>query len=144
MIRSWILLTMNLSRGLALLAAALCILAPASPVAAQAHCPQWVDTLLDTSNNCVAEPWRDRASDVQTFRWNGHDYLVLHTGNELSIYNIDNPANPGLTARSDFDFGTRGDSDYDLRNFDVCDDCRYAVLSHKVKRAVVFDPWSCP
>jgi len=38
-----------------------------------------------------------------------------------------------------FNFGTRGDSDYDLTQFDVCDECRYGVLAHKVNRTVVFD-----
>ncbi|MBD3853423.1 MAG: hypothetical protein IFJ96_01470, partial [Acidobacteria bacterium] len=92
--------------ALALLAFAL-----ASPAAAQIHCTTWVDTLLDTTNNCVSEPWRPRASDVETFRWKGHDYVIFNRGNELSIYNVDDPKNPTHTATSDFDFGTRGDSD---------------------------------
>jgi hypothetical protein len=106
---------------------------------AQIHCASWVDTLLDTTNNCVSEPSRPRASDVETFRWKGHDYVIVNRGNELSIFNVDDPTNPQLTATSNFKFGTRGDSDYDLIDFDVCDDCRYAVLSHKVKRTVVFN-----
>ena len=121
------------------LALALVAIAPASPASAQIHCTTWVDTLLDTTNNCVSEPWRPRATDVETFRWKGHDYVIFNRGNELSIYNVDDPTNPTHTATSDFDFGTRGDSDYDLIDFDVCDDCRYAVLAHKVKRTVVFD-----
>ena len=126
-------------RAAPIVALALIAVASASPAAAQTHCASWADTLLDTTNNCVSEPWRPRASDVQTFRWNGHDYMVLHTGNEISIYNIDDPANPSHTSSSDFDFGTRGDSDYDLIDFDFCDDCRYPILSHKVKRTVIFD-----
>jgi PKD repeat protein len=121
------------------LALVLVAIAPASPASAQIHCTEWVDTLLDTTNNCVSEPWRPRASDVDTFRWKGHDYVIFNRGNELSIYNVDDPKNPTHTATSDFDFGTRGDSDYDLVDFDVCDDCRFGVLAHKVKRTVVFD-----
>jgi len=126
-------------RAAPIVALALIAVASASPAAAQTHCASWADTLLDTTNNCVSEPWRPRASDVQTFRWNGHDYMVVHTGNEISIYNIDDPANPSHTSSSDFDFGTRGDSDYDLIDFDFCDDCRYPILSHKVERTVIFD-----
>ncbi len=127
-------------RAAPIVALALIAVASASPAAAQTyHCASWADTLLDSTNNCVSEPWRDRASDVQTFRWNGHDYMVLHTGNEISIYNIDDPTNPSHTSSSDFDFGTRGDSDYDLIDFDFCDDCRYPILSHKVTRTVIFD-----
>jgi PKD repeat protein len=126
-------------RAAAIVALALVAVSPAVPAAAQTHCTSWVDTLLDTTSNCVSEPWRPRASDVETFHWKGHDYVIMNIGNELSIFNIDDPTNPVHTATSDFDFGTRGDSDYDLIDFDVCDDCRYAVLSHKVKRTVVFD-----
>ena len=57
----------------------------------------------------------------------------------MSIYNIDDPANPTGTSSSSFDFGTRGDSDYDLIDFDFCDDCRFAISSHKVARTVIFD-----
>ena len=126
-------------RAALIVALALFAAAAASPAAAQIHCAGWIDTLLDTTNNCVSEPWRPRASDVETFRWKGHDYVIFNIGNELTIYNIDDPANPTFTATSEFKFGTRGDSDYDLIDFDVCDECRYAILSHKVKRTVVFD-----
>ncbi len=111
-------------------AAALPALSP-SPAAAQGYCAQHVDTLLDTTESCVNEPWRDRAKDVQTFRWKGHDYMIFNRGNELSIYQVDNPANPLSTDTSNFD--------YDLISFDVCDDCRYGVLGHKLERTVVFD-----
>jgi len=125
--------------ALALLAFAL-----ASPASAQIHCASWIDTLLTYEDyppivQCVSSPNYDRSSDVETFRWKGHDYMIMNRGNELWIYNIDDPGNPTLTAASTFDFGTRGDSDYDLIDFDVCDDCRYGILSHKVKRTVVFD-----
>ncbi|MEJ2580511.1 MAG: hypothetical protein P8127_02560, partial [Acidobacteriota bacterium] len=131
-------------RAASIVALALIAVAAASPAAAQSHCASWVDTLLTYENypqvvQCVSDPAYDRATDVETFRWKGHEYMIMNRGNELSIYNIDNPSNPMLTAESDFDFGTRGDSDYDLIDFDVCDDCRYGVFSHKVKRTVIFD-----
>jgi hypothetical protein len=64
---------------------------------------------------------------------------MLNEGNELSIYQVDDPLAPREITRSRFDFGNRGDSDYDLVVFDVCDDCRNGVLGHKVERTVVFD-----
>jgi len=139
MFRTWNRMKTTFLRAAPIVALALFAVASASPAAAQTHCASWVDTLLDTTNNCVSEPFRPRASDVETFHWKGHDYVIFNMGNELTIYNIDDPANPAHTATSEFGFGTRGDSDYDLIDFDVCDDCRYGILSHKVKRTVVFD-----
>ena len=96
-------------------------------------------TLLDTSGNCVSDPRRDRAFGVESFAWKGHSYLMLNRGNELEIFNIDQPSAPKSIARSNYQFGTAGDSDYDLIVFDVCDDCRYGVFYHKVEGVVVFD-----
>jgi len=106
---------------------------------ANTHCAAWIGTLLDTGFNCVSEPSRPRASDTDTFRWKGHDYMIFNRGNELGIYNVDNPSAPVLKAQSNFRFGTRGDSDYDLIDFDVTDEGRFMVLSHKVKRTVIVD-----
>lgn len=102
-------------------------------------CASWGPRLLDTSDNCVNEPFRNRAKDVKVFHWQGHDYMMFNGGNELFLYNIDEPARPIKVAESRFRFGTRGDSDYDLLRFDVSDDSRYLVLAHKVKRTVVVD-----
>jgi hypothetical protein len=112
----------------------------ASPAAAQTECVGWVlPRLLDTSDNCVTEPWRELAKGVETFSWKGQDYLMLNRGNELSIYNVNNPSNPTLVDESNFKFGTVGDSDHDLLKFDVGDDSRYVVFAHKVARTVVVD-----
>jgi hypothetical protein len=129
---------MILSRG-AFVALALFAVVPVPSVMAQGYCPVWTDVLLDTSSNCVASPRRDRAFGVDTLTWGASEFLILNRGNEFSLYNINDPANPFSVASSDFDFGTRGDSDYDLVDFDVCDDCRFGVLAHKVKRTVIFD-----
>jgi hypothetical protein len=137
--RSWIPSLQRLSRAALLGAVALLVSIPAIPAAAQGYCARWIDTLLDTSDNCVNEPHRDRAMGVENLRWKGHDYVIFNRGNELSIYNIDNPADPKHVETSRFKFGTRGDSDYDLLRFDVCDDCRYGVFAHKVKGTVIFD-----
>jgi len=110
-----------------------------SPAAADSDCAKWADRLLDTSDNCVSEPFRNRASGVETFTWKGHDYVIFNGGNELFIYNIDDPANPLFVDESRFRFGTVGDQDYALLKFDVCDDCRYAIFAHDVKRTVVVD-----
>ena len=111
----------------------------ASPATAQTHCTQWVDRVLDTSNSCTNEPFRDRSTGVETFVWNGHEYLMFNGGNELFLYNIDDPANPDLVEKSAFNFGNRGDSDYDLLRFDISDNSRYVVLAHKGARTVVVD-----
>jgi hypothetical protein len=115
------------------------VVAAGSPTFAQGQCAQLVDTLLDTSTSCVNEPWRDRAKDSQIFEWKGHDYLIFNRGNELEIYDIDDPVDPMHIETSDYRFGNRGDSDYDLLWFNVCDDCRYGVLAHKIKGTVLFD-----
>jgi hypothetical protein len=119
--------------------AALIMVAVARPVTAQVHCAVYEDILLDTSDTCVNEPWRERAFGVQQFIWNGKNFIMMNRGNELSIHNIDNPTAPLHLDTSEFRFGTRGDSDYDLLDFDVCDECRYGILSHKVKGTVIFD-----
>ena len=130
MLRTWNrIVRTTFLRTAPILALVLFVVAPASPAAAETHCTTWVDTLLTYENyppsvQCVSDPRYPRSSDVETFRWKGHDYMIMNLGNELSIYNVDDPANPTHTATSDFDFGTRGDSDYDLIDFDVCDECR--------------------
>jgi hypothetical protein len=130
------------ARGTAAAAFSLLVfLSLASPVTAQTHCTNWLEAnrLLDTSSNCTNEPFRDRSKDVETFTWKGHDYLMFSGGNELFIFNIDDPTNPDLVEESRFNFGTVGDSDYDLLRFDISDDSRYVVLGHKVARTVVVD-----
>jgi len=122
--------------GCALIVAAL---SPAAPAAAQSYCQEWTQVLLDTTYSCVSDPRRDRAFGVESFTWKGHDYVMVNIGNEFVIYNIDDPAYPTLAAESGFEFGTAGDSDYDMIGFDVCDDCRYGILSNKVAEMVIFD-----
>ena len=70
------------------------VLSVVSPVSAQSHCTNWADRILDTSDNCTNEPFRDRSTGVETFTWKGHEYLMFNGGNELFLYNIDDPANP--------------------------------------------------
>ena len=83
MLRTWNQTITTFLRAAPILALALSFVTvvPASPVSAQTHCASWVDTLLDTTSNCVSEPWRPRVSDVETFRWKGHDYVIFNRGN---------------------------------------------------------------
>jgi len=112
----------------------------APSAAAQGYCPVWTDVLLDTSDSCVSSPSRDRAFDVDTLTWSGGDFLILNRGNELELFNITgDPTHPDRVDLSKFKFGTRGDSDYDLMDFDVCDGCRFGVMSRQTKRTVIFD-----
>ncbi|MEJ2188721.1 MAG: BACON domain-containing carbohydrate-binding protein [Acidobacteriota bacterium] len=132
--------SISLSRSAVVGALALSAVIWAPQAAAQGYCPVWTDVLLDTSSNCVASPLRDRAFDVDTFEWGSGEFVILNRGNELDLLKItDDTAHPVRVDTSGFDFGNRGDSDYDLLSFDVCDDCRYGVLAHKVKRTVIFD-----
>ena len=112
----------------------------APSAAAQGYCPVWTDVLLDTSDSCVSSPSRDRAFQVDTLTWSGGTFLILNRGNELELLNItSDPAYPDHVDLSKFKFGTRGDSDYDLMDFDVCDGCRFGVMSRQTKRTVIFD-----
>jgi PKD repeat protein len=117
----------------------LAFLALASPVGAQECVQQVLPRLIDTSDNCVTEPWRELAKGNETFSWKSHDYLMINLGNELVIYNVDDPINPSKVDESNFNFGTVGDSDHDLLRFDISDNSRFAVFAHKVARTVVVD-----
>jgi len=91
-----------------------------------------------TSLNCRGEPSIPKFFEVSTFSWGGRDYLALNTGNELSLYRITDPLNPTPETASHFNVGNQGDSDYDLLNYSICDDCRYGVATYKLG-TVLFD-----
>ena len=123
------------------LAAGFCalILGVLQPVSAMAQvCFDHVLNLNYTPANCSAQPDVDRVFRLQEISWKGHDYLFVDEGNEIKIFNIDNPLNPTVVATSDFDIPNLGDSDYDLVNFSVCDDCRLGIANYKVA-TVLFD-----
>ena len=88
--------------------------------------------------DCTAEPAIDRVFRLQEIRWKDHDYLFVDEGNEIKIYNIDTPTNPISVTGSSFGVPNVGDSDYDLLNFSVCDDCRFGIASYKAA-TVLFD-----
>ena len=131
--------SLKISSRIVLGALVFALAATALPAMAQSYCQDWTATLLDTSNNCVSDPRRERAFGIETFTWKGHDYMMLNVGNELALYNIDDSSGPKIIDQSNYQFGTAGDSDYDLLGFDVCDDCRYGAFAHKVKNVVVID-----
>jgi hypothetical protein len=112
-------------------------LVSASQAAAQG-CFEHITTRNYSAWNCGASPDLDRVFRLQTITWNDHDYLFLDEGNEIRIFNIDNPLNPVPTGVSDFDIPNIGDSDYDLMSFSVCDDCRYGIANFKAA-TVLFD-----
>ena len=127
-------------RGALIAALALFALISADVAEAQSYCQEWSSTLLPLNTNCVSDPRRERAFGGETFSWNGEGYLVFSRGNELSLYRLGNdPAEPLYIGTSRFNFGTAGDSDYDVMAFDTCDDCRYMVMDHKVAGIVVID-----
>ncbi len=109
------------------------------PVTAVAQgCFDHVLNLDYTSANCSAQPDIDRVFRLQEISWKGHDYLFVDEGNEIKIFNIDDPLNPTVVATSDFGIPNLGDSDYDMVNFSVCDDCRLGIANYKVA-TVLFD-----
>jgi hypothetical protein len=106
-------------------------LAVAVPAAALG-CGQIVgQPLLDTSDNCSSQPELDRYFGTVVMRWKGHNYLLVNSGNELTLYNIDQPLLPVEVDESRFNVPNLGDSDYDLMNFSVCNDCRYGIAAFK-------------
>ncbi len=119
------------------LLAALAILAASSNASSQA-CFEHVRNINYSPTNCTAQPELDRVFRLQTITWKGHLYLFVDEGNEIKIFNIDNPLNPTIITTSFFTVPNVGDSDYDLMNFSVCDDCRYGIASYKAA-TVLFD-----
>ena len=123
--------------------ASLCLLAAmaAAPSAAQDFsCIVPTASLLNTSTNCTDEPFRDRAFQAQVFQGtDGSDHLMLNTGNELEVYDLDDPARPRKVDRSRYNFGVQGDYDYHLLGLFTCDECRYSVINHRIPTMVVVD-----
>ena len=94
------------------------------------------NVLLDTSDDC-ADPKYDRALGSQTITWHGVKYLFVNVGNDIRVFDA---RTKKRVAESRFEkqVGHFGDSDLDLLNFSVCDECRYGVANYK-KATVLFD-----
>jgi len=119
------------------LLAAIAFLGIASNASSQA-CFDHIRNLNYSPTNCSAQPEIDRVFRLQTITWKDHKYLFVDEGNEIKIFNIDNPFNPTSVTTSFFSIPNVGDSDYDMVNFTVCDDCRYGMANYKAA-SVLFD-----
>jgi len=74
-------------------------LMPATDAAAQA-CFEHVNNWPYTPTDCQARPDIDRVFRLQTITWKNHEYLFVDEGNEIKIFNIDNPQNPSTVTTS--------------------------------------------
>jgi hypothetical protein len=108
-----------------------------TPYPAGPRCQQFSRNLLPVTV-CEAMPDYDKYFIPRTFTRGGKDYLILNFGNELQLWNVTDPANPVKGSVSRFRITNLGDSDYDLVNYSVCDDCRYGIANFKLA-TVLFD-----
>lgn len=108
------------------------------PAEAQ-YCMNYVGSpILDTTYDCRAMPSVNKSFYPGKIHWNGDELLIHSTGNDLAIWNIQDPAHPIEITSSDFQVGNMGDQDYDLLAWTACDDCRYGVATF-VLGTVAFD-----
>jgi hypothetical protein len=94
-------------------------------------CLQDAGVLL-SSTNCLGLPSIPKFFDPTVFSWRGKDILAVNDGNEIRYFNITNPNSPQAIAISNFNVANQGDSDYDLMNYSICDDCRWGVAVFKL------------
>jgi len=94
--------------------------------------------MFDTSADCSAQPSINRIFWSDVTNRGGIRYLAGNIGNEIWFWNIQNLQAPVALGGSHFRVGNVGDSDYDLMNFSICDDCRYGVANY-LKGTVLFD-----
>jgi len=113
------------------------VLALAIPFTAAAPTLHDLGTLRE-SLNCTGLPSIPKFFDPTTFSWGGKDYLTVNTGNDLSVWNIENPKVPVVKAQSHFYIPNQGDSNYDLTTYSICDDCRWGIATFKLGN-VLFD-----
>jgi hypothetical protein len=90
------------------------------------------------SLNCTGLPTIDKYYDPTTFSWGSNKYLAINSGNDLELWNINNPQAPIRGSKSNFRVGNQGDSNHDLINYSICDDCRYGIASFHLGN-VLFD-----
>ena len=87
-------------------------------------------SLLIKDLKCDASPQRTRALGVDTFWWRGRLILACNTGNGISLWDITDPLNwKYVTGSAKLTRGFAGDRDYNLMQFSVADNCRYALAS---------------
>ena len=108
-----------------------------TPYPAGPRCQQFSRNLLPVTR-CEVMPDYEKYFIPRTFTRTGKDYLILNFGNELQLWNVTDPANPVTGSESRFRIENLGDSDYDLVNYSLCDDCRYGIANFKLA-TVLFD-----
>jgi len=90
-----------------------------------------------SSPNCASQPSSDRVFGAQEVLRNTNKYTWVTRGNEVSIYD----STPWRFVDSSyFNVPNVGDSDYDLMNVAVCDQCRFGAAVYKAG-LVLFDLW---
>lgn len=102
------------------------------PARAQ-YCQSYVATFADTSDNCAGDPMYDRFIGVDTFLWQGKEMLMVNFGNELTLYDIQDPLNPQPLGTTNFNIEYHSDIDQNLYGFAVADDHRYVVAGFHIE-----------
>ena len=119
---------------------ALLVIGLSPGAAAPFECLEYVPPpLFDTSWNPLPSPDNPRSRGAEVFTWGGHQYLLHATGNDLQLFNIDDPSLPSAPVDSDFQVPPYGDRNYNLFNFSVCNDCRYGAAGYDVQGLVLWD-----
>lgn len=93
--------------------------------------------LLDTSA-AGDDPWVMRSVGAAPMRWQGRNYLISSTGNELRLWDVSDPEHPSFAGQTGWHVPPFGDRDYNLFNFAVCDDCRYGIAGFQSCGTVLF------
>ena len=79
------------------------VVAMVSSAAAQFDCLEFSPPVLfDTSGDPTASPDNPRSRGAEVFSWGGHQYLIHGTGNELEVFQVDDPEQPGPGRDSNF------------------------------------------
>ena len=119
---------------------ALLVIGLSPGAAAQFDCLEFSPPVLfDTSGDPTASPDNPRSRGAEVFSWGGHQYLLHGTGNELQMFQVDDPEQPGPGRDSNFHVPPYGDRDYNLFNFSVCDNCRFGAAGFDVQGLVLWD-----
>ena len=110
----------------------------ARPGFAQACIEYSPPPVFDTSSQgCASNPNIDRSFYPGVVRWAGSEILVHSSGNDLQLFDIDDPTSPELVESSGFNVGNIGDSDHDLMKWAWCEDCRYGLVVFKLAAVIV-------
>lgn len=110
---------------LATMIPALVVSRPASGQYCMSHDPE---DPLDTSDHCAAMPSIKRAFYPGLLRYHGDEYLLFSNGDNLELWDIDDPQVPAWVRVSNFQVGNTGDAEYELKEWGACDDCRYGYI----------------